>query len=147
MKTTLATTITNPLVALYDSLETKKVSLRQEADFIEQTQKEVKHFGNGHFSPVVETRGGTKTRRLSAKSRSNKPGRRSSEDLKVMMGDILGWMKTHPGSTSGAIGTALKISVADLALPIRKLIQGKQLKKKGQRSNTQYFAKGAKITQ
>ncbi len=150
MKTQEKTT-TNAFVNLYDSLETTKIALRQEADYIrreadyiEKTQKEVKRFGNGHFRPSIEVR--TTSRKKSVKSKSAKPNRRSPEDLKTMMGQVLSWVGSNQGTTSTKIGAGLKISPADLALPIRKLVQSKKLKKKGERSHTQYFTKGTQIT-
>ena len=124
--------------------------LQQEVQFIERTQEEAKEiFSNGvervtlaqavAFDPAAR-KTKTKTRGKGRK----KGSRRSAEDLAKMQASVFKFLKAHPGSSAGEISEGVGISAPELAVPVKKLLAAKQISKKGERSNTQYFAKGGK---
>lgn len=70
-------------------------------------------------------------------------GRRVKRDPKAVMevaAKVLAAAKAKPGSSIEQLGAALKMPTKSLALPVRKLIAAKQLKTRGQKRGTRYFA-------
>lgn len=66
-------------------------------------------------------------------------GKRDPKRLDALTDKLAARVAQHPGETVLAIGQALGASTADLALPIRKLLAQKRLKKRGSRNNTRYY--------
>jgi hypothetical protein len=54
---------------------------------------------------------------------------------------LLAHIRRNPGERIEPIGKALGIPTKDLALPVKKLLAAKQIKTKGQRRATTYFAR------
>jgi hypothetical protein len=52
---------------------------------------------------------------------------------------LLAQIKKTPGSGIEAIGKAIAIPTRDLALPVRKLIAEKAIRRRGQKRATKYF--------
>ena len=66
--------------------------------------------------------------------------KRSGEDLAELTSSLLGYIKENPGERIEQIARALKVSTTDLKLPAQKLLAGRDVKTKGQRRGTHYFA-------
>ena len=70
-----------------------------------------------------------------------KGGKRSPEQLEALVKSLLAYVKKNPGQRIEQIGAALGTATKELALPAKKLIGEKQLRTKGQKRATAYFAK------
>ncbi len=70
--------------------------------------------------------------------------KRTPEQVERLAARALTAVTKHPGMNVGEISKAVKASTKDLALPMRKLIEGKAIRTKGERSATTYFPKGKK---
>jgi hypothetical protein len=66
--------------------------------------------------------------------------KRTPADLEEVSGKFLAFVKSHPGLRIEQINKELGTTTKDLALPIRKLISEGQLKAKGKKRSTTYFA-------
>jgi hypothetical protein len=66
--------------------------------------------------------------------------KRSSDELDKLQDKFLDYVKSNPGLRIEQINKQLGTSTKDLALPIRKLISEGDLKTKGEKRSTQYFA-------
>ena len=53
---------------------------------------------------------------------------------------LLGHIKSNPGQRIEQIALELKVPTSELRLPTQKLLTGKDVKTKGQRRGTHYFA-------
>ena len=67
--------------------------------------------------------------------------KRRPEDLEALCNQLAAFVKSHPGLRIEQINKELGTSTKDLALPIRKLIAEGQIKTKGKKRSTTYFAK------
>ena len=67
--------------------------------------------------------------------------KRTSEDLDKLSQSFHAFVAKHPGLRIEQINKQLGTSTKDLALPIRKLIADGEIKTKGQKRSTTYFAK------
>jgi hypothetical protein len=70
-----------------------------------------------------------------------KGAKRSPEELEALVSNLLNYVKKNPGQRIEQIGEALGTATKELAIPAKKLIAEKQLRTKGQKRATTYFAK------
>jgi len=68
--------------------------------------------------------------------------KRSSGELDKLAEQFHSFVSKHPGLRIEQINKQLGTSTKDLALPIRKLISDGEIKTKGAKRSTTYFAKG-----
>jgi len=84
-----------------------------------------------------------KAARKGAPSKSKAAGgkriRRSAADLKAISGDIIAFVKANQGSGAGAIAKGLGVATKELKRPVDELLEGKKLRKEGERRATKYF--------
>ena len=66
------------------------------------------------------------------------PGKRTVEMIEEQGKAIVGFLKKNPNSSAQEIGTALGLTIADLALPIARLKAERQIKSAGVRRGTRY---------
>jgi hypothetical protein len=75
-------------------------------------------------------------------TRARKKGaKRTPEELEALVGSLVDYVRKNPGQRIEQIGAGLGIGTKELALPAKKLIADKQLRTKGQKRATTYFAK------
>ncbi len=67
--------------------------------------------------------------------------KRSPEELQGLSSTLLEYVTKNPGQRIEAIAAGLGISTKELNLPAKKLLAEKQLKTKGHKRATEYFAK------
>jgi hypothetical protein len=89
----------------------------------------------GAAAPVAVSRG-----RGRAASRE-KGAKRPPDEIERLTGKLLDYVKGNPGQRIEQIADGMGTSTKELNLPAKKLIAGKQLKTKGQKRATQYFAR------
>ena len=90
----------------------------------------------GRRSAVVVTRAG----RGRAAARE-KGAKRPPDEIERLTGKLLDYVKGNPGQRIEQIADGMGTSTKELNLPAKKLISNKQLKTKGQKRATQYFAR------
>lgn len=95
-------------------------------------------------------RGGRRTVPMAAASRSVGRGRSASrekgakrppDEIERLTGRLHDYIKSNPGQRIEQIAEGMGTSTKELNLPAKKLIAGKQLKTRGQKRATQYFAR------
>ncbi len=69
-----------------------------------------------------------------------KGAKRAPEEVEKLCQRVLIQLARAPKSNMGQLGAALGVSTRELALPIKKLLASKQLKKRGQKRATRYTA-------
>ena len=74
----------------------------------------------------------------------HKGSKRSSTELDKMAEMFYSYVTKHPGMRIEQINKSLGTTTKDLALPIRKLISDGELKTKGEKRSTTYFASDKK---
>lgn len=74
------------------------------------------------------------------KTRRGRRPRRSAEQIKATLTTVLGLLKKSPGLRSEQIQKSLKLAKKDLVGPIAAGLEAGNLKKKGERRATAYFA-------
>ena len=84
-------------------------------------------------APVARGRGRAASREKGAK--------RPPDEIERLTGKLLDYVKGNPGQRIEQIADGMGTSTKELNLPAKKLISGKQLKTKGQKRATQYFAR------
>lgn len=84
-------------------------------------------------APVVRGRGRAASREKGAK--------RPPDEIERLTGKLLDYVKGNPGQRIEQIADGMGTSTKELNLPAKKLIATKQLKTKGQKRATQYFAR------
>jgi hypothetical protein len=67
--------------------------------------------------------------------------KRSSDQIAETRKAVVSYVKKNPGQGVEAIAKGLGTATKELTLPIRKLVAEKQLKTKGQKRATKYFAR------
>ena len=67
--------------------------------------------------------------------------KRSPEELEALTAKLRSYIAKNPGQRIEQIADGMGTSTKELNLPAKKLITGKQLKTKGQKRATQYFAR------
>ena len=72
--------------------------------------------------------------------RGGRGAKRTSDELDKLADQFHGFVLKHPGLRIEQINKQLGTSTKDLALPIRKLISDGELKTKGAKRSTTYFA-------
>jgi hypothetical protein len=77
-------------------------------------------------------------KRSAVKKARTKAGKRTPAQIERLAARLLDYIKANPGQRSEQISTATGISTADLVLPIRKLLAGKNIKSKGKARGTTY---------
>lgn len=82
---------------------------------------------------VVRGRGRAASREKGAK--------RPPDEIERLTGRLLDYVKGNPGQRIEQIADGMGTSTKELNLPAKKLIAGKQLRTKGQKRATQYFAR------
>lgn len=82
----------------------------------------------------------TRTGRGRAASRE-KGAKRPPDEIERLTGKLLDYVKGNPGQRIEQIADGMGTSTKELNLPAKKLIATKQLKTKGQKRATQYFAR------
>ena len=80
-------------------------------------------------------------RAAGARGGRRKGEKRSSDQIADTTKAVLGYVKKHPGEGVEAIAKGLSTATKELVLPIRKLVGDRQLKTKGQKRATKYFAR------
>jgi len=93
--------------------------------------------GGRRAAPAVAARA---TGRGRAASRE-KGAKRPPDEIERLTGKLLDYVKGNPGQRIEQIADGMGTSTKELNLPAKKLIGGKQLKTKGQKRATQYFAR------
>lgn len=114
------------------------------AAFVEELAALVRHAAvqsvTEAFGAPSGTSGGRRGRgrppRAAARS---KGGKRPPEALKKATEDLFAAIKAKPGQRMEQIAKGLGAKTKDLMLPTRKLLDGKKIRKKGQRRATTYF--------
>lgn len=82
-------------------------------------------------------------KQLSAAPRSgnrHKGSKRTSTELEKMAETFFSYVMKHPGMRIEQINKHLGTTTKDLALPIRKMIADGEIKTKGEKRSTMYFA-------
>lgn len=70
-----------------------------------------------------------------------KGAKRPPDEIERLTSRLLDYVKGNPGQRIEQIADGMGTSTKELNLPAKKLISGKQLKTKGQKRATQYFAR------
>jgi hypothetical protein len=87
--------------------------------------------GKRGSTPGLRVRGGLRTR----------GAKRTSGELEKIGERFLDYVGKHPGLRIEEINKQLGTTTKDLALPIRKMIADGEIKTKGEKRSTTYFAK------
>jgi hypothetical protein len=70
-----------------------------------------------------------------------KGAKRPPDEIERLTGKLLDYIKGNPGQRIEQIADGMGTSTKELNLPAKKLIANKQLRTKGQKRATQYFAR------
>jgi hypothetical protein len=112
------------------------------ANFVEQVTVLARQAAMDTLSTGLKRRGGI-TLLAGVPGRGRGKGvKRTQNDLSRTGEKLLEFVGANPGLRIEQINKQLGTSTRDLQLPIRKLIAEGQLKTKGQKRSTQYFATG-----
>lgn len=110
------------------------------ATFVEQVTQLARQAAMDTLSGGLKRRGGI-TLLAGVPGRGRGKGvKRTQHDLSRTGDKLLEFVSANPGLRIEQINKQLGTSTRDLQLPIRKLISEGQLKTKGQKRSTQYFA-------
>jgi hypothetical protein len=71
--------------------------------------------------------------------RSRKGGKRSPDEIAATADRLLQYIRANPGQRMESIATAMSSSTRELALPIKRLLRGRQIQVQGQKRATSYF--------
>jgi hypothetical protein len=115
---------------------------RRVQDIIEEFVEKLTQVARKEAARVVLGGIGSTGRARSASS-DGRGGKRSSAKIEALQEKFLAFVKGHPGLRIEQINEQLGTKTKDVALPIRKLIAGKQIRTQGTRRATTYFAGGA----
>ncbi|MDX2052453.1 MAG: hypothetical protein SFV15_08690 [Polyangiaceae bacterium] len=67
--------------------------------------------------------------------------KRSADELENMSAQLLSYVTANPGQRIEAIAAGMNVSTKELNLPAKRLLAKKQLKTRGHKRATEYFAK------
>ena len=109
------------------------------ADFVSQITELARRAAIDTLESALGKRGGGAVRLGRVRGRGAK---RSSGELDKLAEQFHAYVAKHPGLRIEQINKELGTSTKDLALPIRKLIADGEVKTKGAKRSTTYFAKG-----
>lgn len=73
--------------------------------------------------------------------RGKKGAKRTGKQLENLKEKLRSYIKSNPGQRIEQIAAAIGIGTRQLALPIKKLLAEKKIKKKGKKRATSYFAR------
>lgn len=124
-------------------LDTLRASI--EADVRQQVRTELLAKLTG-TTPVAKPASGRRShpRGVADKApRASKPTsatKRSPADLAKTCNQVLAYVKGHPSASAEAIRTSLGVPLSVIELPIKKLLAGKALTRKGEKRATRYYA-------
>jgi hypothetical protein len=90
----------------------------------------------GRRAAVLVARGGRGRSALREKGAKRPP-----DEIERLTGRLLDYIKGNPGQRIEQIADGMGTSTKELNLPAKKLLANKQLKTKGQKRATQYFAR------
>jgi hypothetical protein len=93
----------------------------------------------GKGTKGARSRRGQGPKGRAAKGKAGGRVRRSSDELETLRKRIIAEVGREPGIRVGALAEALGMSSKELALPVRKLVQEKLLRTKGEKRATEYF--------
>jgi hypothetical protein len=93
--------------------------------------------GGRRAAAAVVVRGGGRGRAASREKGAKRP----PDEIERLTGKLLDYVKGNPGQRIEQIADGMSTSTKELNLPAKKLIAGKQLRTKGQKRATQYFAR------
>lgn len=71
--------------------------------------------------------------------RPRKSGKRSPDEIAAAADRLLQYIRENPGQRMEAIAVALSSSTRELALPIKRLLRGRQIQVQGQKRATSYY--------
>src|SRR5687768_2960085 len=120
-------------------------------EFVNQLNALVRQTALESVQDALGSAGGA--RRGRGRGRGRAPGRpagrgsrrkgekRSADQIGETTKAVLGYVRKHPGQGVEAIAKGLGTDTKELTLPIRKLVAEKQIKTKGQKRATKYFAR------
>ena len=91
----------------------------------------------GRRGAVVVARGGGRGRAASREKGAKRP----PDEIERLTGRLFDYIKGNPGQRIEQIADGMGTSTKELNLPAKKLISNKQLRTKGQKRATQYFAR------
>jgi len=83
-------------------------------------------------------------KRSSAGFATKQGGKRTARELEQQGTALVSLIRQTPGIRADQLAKALGVMTRDLALPIKKLLAGKTISKKGQKRATAYYAARAK---
>ncbi len=109
----------------------------------EEVQRQAMAALSGGFVGGTKTNGQFKARaaKAAAVKRGRKGAKRDPKALEALVGKVGDFIAKHPGLRVEEINKQLGTTTKELALPIKKLIEAKTIKAKGQRRSTKYYAK------
>jgi hypothetical protein len=107
------------------------------SDFVAQITELARRAAIDTLESALGKRPGTR-----ASASRGRGAKRSSGELDKLADQFRGFVSKHPGLRIEQINKQLGTSTKDLALPIRKLISDGEIKTKGAKRSTTYFAKG-----
>lgn len=119
--------------ALNDLIEAIKSEVR--AEFLAALGANGHEVGNGRRG-----RGPGRPKKALAPKARAKGAKRTPQELDVLVGNVLSFIKKHPASRVEQIATGLETTTKELALPIGKLWDAGSLKVEGQRRGMKYTA-------
>ena len=112
--------------------------VNQLSQLVRQTALESVQDALGEGGRRGRGRGGRAALGRGARSKGEK---RSSDQIAETTKAVVSYVRKHPGQGVEAIAKGLGTVTKELTLPIRKLVAEKQLKTKGQKRATKYFAR------
>jgi hypothetical protein len=97
--------------------------------------------GSPRNGPAPKSRKTSAPRRSPVKRAPSAGGKRSPAELESLRARIVAAVLAHPGQRAEELARALDTSTADLALPLRQLVDDKTLGVKGKARGSRYTAR------
>jgi hypothetical protein len=95
-------------------------------------------------SPAAGSSRGRGPKRSSAGFAAKQGGKRTASELEQQGSALVSLIRQTPGIRADQLAKALGVMTRDLALPIKKLLAGKTISKKGQKRATAYYVARSK---